>query len=122
MGTTVTYTCGHKDIIDAQSAALLSFSASHDYRPSSDLDGSPCAICRERPDDHDNDSIDRPVAPNAEALGREVRETWIQWAKEQPDVAEHPNWLTPWDELQERDKDVDRRIAIAVLNAYHKGR
>jgi hypothetical protein len=24
----------------------------HEYRPSSDLDGSPCAICRDRPDDH----------------------------------------------------------------------
>ena len=26
--------------------------ARHDYTPSSDLDGSPCAICRDRPDDH----------------------------------------------------------------------
>lgn len=25
----------------------------HEYRPSSDLDGSPCAICRGRSDDHD---------------------------------------------------------------------
>lgn len=26
----------------------------HDYRPSSDLIGSPCALCRQRPDEHDD--------------------------------------------------------------------
>lgn len=26
----------------------------HNYRPSSDLDGSPCAFCRQRPDEHDD--------------------------------------------------------------------
>lgn len=57
-------------------------------------------------------------SPDADALGREVRETWLQWAKTQPDVAQHPSWLVPWDELPERDKRVDRFIAIAVVNAY----
>lgn len=50
-------------------------------------------------------------------LGKAVRDAWIAWAKEQPDVAEHPSWLVPWDELPEAQKDVDRRIASAVLAA-----
>ena len=55
--------------------------------------------------------------PDFESLGRIVRETWITWAQEQPDVADHPHWLVPWEELSERDKDVDRRIAAAVYKA-----
>ena len=49
-----------------------------------------------------------------EALGRIVRETWVNWAKEQPDAGGHPSWLVPWDELPERDREVDRRIGSAV--------
>lgn len=49
-----------------------------------------------------------------EEFGRLVRETWIRWAQEQPDVDEHPNWLTPWDGLTAREKEVDLRIARAV--------
>lgn len=47
-------------------------------------------------------------------LGRIVRETWVQWARKQPDVGGHPNWLTPWEALSSRDKEVDCLIAKAV--------
>src|SRR5215469_2088071 len=40
--------------------------------------------------------------------GKLVRDTWIAWAKEQPNVK--PSWLVPWEELSEPDKEVDRRI------------
>jgi hypothetical protein len=33
---------------------VMSNEERHDYRPSSDLDGSPCAFCRMRPDEHDD--------------------------------------------------------------------
>lgn len=46
--------------------------------------------------------------------GELVRETWVYWALEQPDVAEHPNWLKSWAELDERDREVDDRIYSAV--------
>jgi hypothetical protein len=48
------------------------------------------------------------------AGGELVRETWVHWALEQPDVAEHPNWLKSWAELDERDREVDDRIYSAV--------
>jgi len=50
-------------------------------------------------------------------LGRLVRDTWIAWALEQPDIADHPGWITPWDALSSRDKEVDIRIAYAVFVA-----
>lgn len=43
-----------------------------------------------------------------EALGRAVRDIWVEWAKEQP--TPKPTWLKPWDALPEPDKEVDRRI------------
>lgn len=52
-----------------------------------------------------------------ERLGRLVRDVWITWAREQPDVAEHPSWLVGWDDLSERDREVDRRIGTAVAKA-----
>jgi hypothetical protein len=58
------------------------------------------------------------MAPDpAESLGRIVRETWVRWALEQPDVGEHPSWTEPWDELDERDREVDVRIGAAVAAA-----
>jgi len=51
---------------------------------------------------------------NDEDLGRLVRETWIKWAERQPDVDEHPNWLIPWEQLSERDREVDVLIGRAV--------
>jgi hypothetical protein len=47
-----------------------------------------------------------------------VRHVWIAWAKEQPDVAEHPNWLTEWADLADRDREVDSRIGMAVAATY----
>lgn len=47
-----------------------------------------------------------------EALGRLVRETWVAWAREQADAK--PSWLLPWEELAERDREVDMRIGEAV--------
>jgi len=46
--------------------------------------------------------------PTTELLGKEVRAVWIAWAKEQPHPKE--SWLTPWEELTEAEKEVDRRI------------
>jgi hypothetical protein len=48
-------------------------------------------------------------------VGKLVREVWIAWAREQPDVSEHPSWLVPWAELPERDREVDRRIEAAIV-------
>jgi hypothetical protein len=52
-----------------------------------------------------------------EALGRLVRDVWIAWAREQPDVDAHRSWLVGWGDLPERDREVDRRIAEAVVDA-----
>lgn len=48
-------------------------------------------------------------------LGRVVREVWMAWAHEQPDVATRPDWLDPWDQLPERIKDVDTRIGRTLF-------
>jgi hypothetical protein len=50
-----------------------------------------------------------------EALGRLVRETWVQWAREQPDPK--PSWLVPWEQLDEGQREVDCRIGEAVAAA-----
>lgn len=60
-------------------------------------------------------------APDSDALGRVVREAWVAWAREQPDVADHPSWLVGWDDLPERDREVDRRIGAAVAAAAFEG-
>ena len=41
-------------------------------------------------------------------LGRIVREVWIAWSMEQS--APKPSWLVPYDQLNEPDREVDRRI------------
>lgn len=53
-----------------------------------------------------------PMELNPEALGRKVREVWIAWANEQSNPK--PSWLLPWDKLVESDKEVDRRIGMAI--------
>ena len=50
-----------------------------------------------------------------EAYGRLVRETWVAWAKEQPNPK--PSWLTGWDELDAGQREVDMRIGGAVAAA-----
>jgi hypothetical protein len=37
-----------------------------------------------------------------------VRRIWVAWAREQDDPK--PSWLVPWEGLDERDREVDRRI------------
>jgi len=57
-------------------------------------------------------------------LGRLVRSVWINWAAEQPDVAEHPNWMKPYDGpggIDERDREVDRRIGETLFAAARLG-
>lgn len=66
---------------------------------------------------HEIVEVVRKIAIDPEHLGRVVREAWMVWAREQPDVVEHPSWLIPWDELAERDREVDRRIGAAVARA-----
>lgn len=52
------------------------------------------------------------VTDPREPLGRVVRETWVDWAREQPDPK--PSWLTPWDQLDAGQREVDMRIGAAV--------
>lgn len=51
-----------------------------------------------------------------ERLGRIVRNVWIAWAIEQPNPK--PSWLLPWEGLTEPERDVDRRIAWALVSVY----
>ena len=53
--------------------------------------------------------MDEPIR---EQRGRLVRETWVRWAREQPDPKD--SWLTPWDDLDEGQREVDMRIEAAV--------
>ena len=55
------------------------------------------------------------VPAAATELGRLVRETWVQWASEQP--SPKPSWLTPWDDLDGGQREVDTRIGEAVAAA-----
>lgn len=61
--------------------------------------------------------IPNPLFPlDREALGRVVREEWIAWAKEQAQIRNvKSTWLTPWEELSEPDKEVDRRIGERLV-------
>lgn len=47
-------------------------------------------------------------------VGELVREVWVAWSREQADVAEHPSWTVPWNQLSDRDREVDRRIEAAI--------
>jgi hypothetical protein len=63
------------------------------------------------------------VAPSPtvdrEALGRKVREVWIDWATQQ--LNPKASWLVPWEGLSEPDREVDRRIGerVAAIGATH---
>jgi hypothetical protein len=50
----------------------------------------------------------------ADYLGFLVRDEWIEWASEQLDADEHPHWTVEWEDLPERDKEVDRRIGMRI--------
>lgn len=56
-----------------------------------------------------------PAALDRERLGQLVRQVWIEWAREQPNPK--PHWLTPWEELDESSREVDRRIGERVASA-----
>jgi hypothetical protein len=47
-------------------------------------------------------------------LGRMVREVWIEWAREQPNPK--PSWLLSWEEIEESDREVDRRIGLRLYD------
>jgi hypothetical protein len=47
-----------------------------------------------------------------EFMGKLVRAEWERWAREQPNPK--PSWLTPWDQLTEPEREVDRRIAETI--------
>jgi hypothetical protein len=47
-----------------------------------------------------------------EYLGSVVRETWIHWARVQPNAK--PSWVVPYEELREPDKEVDRQIGVDI--------
>lgn len=71
------------------------------------------------PDDRSYAQRERERAANAagadrERLGRLVRDVWTRWAAQQPDVDLHPTWLTPWNRLAARDREVDMLIGEAV--------
>lgn len=55
------------------------------------------------------------TSPAPEALGRLVRETWVAWAKEQPDPK--PSWLIEWPDLDAAQREVDIRIGRALVAA-----
>lgn len=64
-------------------------------------------------------------AEKREQLGRYVRHIWMEWAREQADVqaGAHANWLTPWEQLGERDREVDMRIGERLyLSGFMDGR
>lgn len=54
----------------------------------------------------------RPLPIDREALGRAVREAWVRWALTQPNPK--PSWLVPYDDLEEADKEADRRIGESI--------
>lgn len=53
-----------------------------------------------------------PAEPR-ELLGRIVRNTWVEWARDQPDPK--PSWLLPWDELDDGRKEADMRIGLTLF-------
>jgi len=62
----------------------------------------------------------RDGAPEArevlrDQLGQVVRSAWISWAREQPAIKD--SWLVQWEGLSEPEKEVDRRIGMAVATA-----
>lgn len=50
-----------------------------------------------------------------ESLGRQVRETWINWALSQPDPK--PSWLSAWEQLSPADQEADMVIGEELFSA-----
>lgn len=60
----------------------------------------------------ENDGTLTGIQEKRERLGRRVREVWEHWAREQPNCK--PSWVVPWEQLTEPEREVDRRIAMAI--------
>ncbi len=54
----------------------------------------------------------RPLPLDRTDLGRIVREAWIRWAIDQPEIK--PKWLVPYDELSQADREADKQIGETV--------
>lgn len=54
-----------------------------------------------------------------EELGRQVRQVWVTWAREQTDPK--PSWLMPWEDLDDGQREVDMRIGEALVKAAREG-
>jgi len=54
-----------------------------------------------------------------EQLGRVVREAWVAFKREEVAAGQSVDarHLVPWEELPEREKEIDRRIGEAVARA-----
>jgi len=50
-----------------------------------------------------------------EELGKLVRSTWVNWAKSLPLAKQ--SWLTPWEELDDQQKEIDRLLGKTVWEA-----
>src|SRR5260221_6649838 len=59
---------------------------------------------------------DQGMTPREE-LGKLVRDTWIQWAKEQHDPKD--SWMVPWEALDGGQREVDMLIGEAVAAGAH---
>lgn len=64
-------------------------------------------------------SVEQIKKEGREKRGKLVRDTWIEWAKEQPNPK--PSWFVPWEELSDPDKEVDRRIGDALHDDALRG-
>lgn len=53
-----------------------------------------------------------PAMTEEKTLGQIVRETWVEFAKTHH--SPKPSWLVPWEELGPWDKEMDKRIGLAV--------
>lgn len=60
-------------------------------------------------------TVDEPTGGYRDVLGRIVRDTWIVRCYETGDTK--PSHLAPWQEMNETDRETDRRIAEAVARA-----
>lgn len=58
-----------------------------------------------------------PAEPR-ELVGRMVRQIWVEWAREQPYAK--PEWLDPWEQLDDGQREVDMRIGEALFEAGRK--
>ena len=57
---------------------------------------------------------ERAMSSEREWLGKLVRLAWVKWAQEQPEAKR--DWLLPWEELDERFKEVDRQIGEFIAS------